>query len=237
MDTEGTGEGIGTAEDERRGQSERRQDLSPTTWGTAEVRSRVDATAWRRDLAPGSIRTSLPHFRRSVAEPDYIAFTALLNKAGEEHMLHKWWEEVPYDLEVTETQSPKDHLSKRQKRIQRQQYWEKPCESKETAPGDIGKEVCERIPWWTPKEPEKESEQWRTSEEGNPKEARTCCRQPGELPKSGVEWMQQRGEEIWPQGAYERACHASGEAWPNQVRELGTGEEGAGEERRHGNCT
>ncbi|KAJ1149463.1 hypothetical protein NDU88_002271 [Pleurodeles waltl] len=103
--------------------------------------------------------------------------------------------------------------------------------------GPPTQEVCERIPWWTPKEPEKESEQQRTSEEGNPKDARTGRRQPGELPKTGVEWMQHRGEEIWPWGAYERACHASGEAWPNQVQELGTGEEGAGEERRHGHCT
>ncbi|KAJ1114602.1 hypothetical protein NDU88_002837 [Pleurodeles waltl] len=84
----------------------------------------------------------LPHLEEDIIiGTDYIAFTALLNKAGEEHMLHKWWEEVPYDPEVTETQSPKDHLSKRKKRIQKQQYWEKPCESKETAPGDISKRL------------------------------------------------------------------------------------------------
>ncbi|KAJ1128257.1 hypothetical protein NDU88_006636 [Pleurodeles waltl] len=82
----------------------------------------------------------LPHLEEDIIiGTDYTAFTELLSKAGEEHMLQKWWEEVPYDPEVPENQSPKDHLNKRQKRIQRQQYWEKPCESKETTPGAIGK--------------------------------------------------------------------------------------------------
>ncbi|KAJ1122180.1 hypothetical protein NDU88_000684 [Pleurodeles waltl] len=40
------------------------------------------------------------------------------------------------------------------------------------------------MPWWTPKKQEKESEQRRTRDEDNPEDARTCRRQPGELPES-----------------------------------------------------
>ncbi|KAJ1117486.1 hypothetical protein NDU88_005686 [Pleurodeles waltl] len=46
------------------------------------------------------------------------------SKAGEEHMMKKWWDEVPYDTEIAETRPLKPHLSKRQKRAQRQQHWE-----------------------------------------------------------------------------------------------------------------
>ncbi|KAJ1159117.1 hypothetical protein NDU88_011787 [Pleurodeles waltl] len=60
-----------TAEDEDRRRVGKCQDLSPTTWRAAGVRSRVDLTARGGSLAPGSRRMSLPRFRRSVAKPGF----------------------------------------------------------------------------------------------------------------------------------------------------------------------
>ncbi|KAJ1092575.1 hypothetical protein NDU88_005685 [Pleurodeles waltl] len=82
----------------------------------------------------------LPHLEEDIIiGTDYAAFPLLLIKAGEEHMMKKWWEEVPYDTGIAENQPPKLRLSRQQKRIQRQQYWGKDYESNETTPGAMGK--------------------------------------------------------------------------------------------------
>ncbi|KAJ1155149.1 hypothetical protein NDU88_007884 [Pleurodeles waltl] len=67
----------------------------------------------------------LPHLEEDIIiGTDYTALPQLVSKAGEEHMMKRWWEEVPYDTEIAETRPIKPRLSKRQKRVQRQQHWE-----------------------------------------------------------------------------------------------------------------
>ncbi|KAJ1137838.1 hypothetical protein NDU88_004234 [Pleurodeles waltl] len=81
----------------------------------------------------------LPHLEEDIINgTDYAAFPRLLSKAGEEHMMKKWWEEVPYDTEIAETRPIKPPLSKRQKRAQRQQHWEENRGNTDT-PGITGK--------------------------------------------------------------------------------------------------
>ncbi|KAJ1178017.1 hypothetical protein NDU88_003267 [Pleurodeles waltl] len=81
----------------------------------------------------------LPHLEEDIIiRTDYAAFPRLLSKAGEEHMMKKWWEEVPYDTEIAETRPIKPPLSKRQKRAQRQQHWEENRGNTDTA-GITGK--------------------------------------------------------------------------------------------------
>ncbi|KAJ1119346.1 hypothetical protein NDU88_007532 [Pleurodeles waltl] len=94
---------------------------------------------WRGEDEPLKVGV-LPHLEEDIIiGTDYTAFPRLLIKAGEEHMMKKRWEEVPYDTEVAENQPPKLHLSKRQKRIQRRQYWGKDYESNKTTPGAMDK--------------------------------------------------------------------------------------------------
>ncbi|KAJ1170166.1 hypothetical protein NDU88_002047 [Pleurodeles waltl] len=83
----------------------------------------------------------LPHLEEDIIiGTDYAAFPRLLNKAREEHMMKKWWEEIPYDTEIAETRPLKPHLSKRQKRAQSQQHWEE-NQGNTDPPGITGK-VC-----------------------------------------------------------------------------------------------
>ncbi|KAJ1188366.1 hypothetical protein NDU88_005127 [Pleurodeles waltl] len=81
----------------------------------------------------------LPHLEEDIIiGTDYAAFPRLLSKAGEEHMMKKWWKEVPYDTEIAETRPIKPPLSKQQKRAQRQQNWEGNRGNTDT-PGITGK--------------------------------------------------------------------------------------------------
>ncbi|KAJ1159501.1 hypothetical protein NDU88_000008 [Pleurodeles waltl] len=82
----------------------------------------------------------LPHLEEDIITgTDYAAFSLLLTKAGQEHTLKMWWKEVPYDTREAASQHPRKHLSKRQKRIQRQQYAVKDYEVTKMDPGATGK--------------------------------------------------------------------------------------------------
>ncbi|KAJ1176042.1 hypothetical protein NDU88_001326 [Pleurodeles waltl] len=56
---------------------------------------------------------------------DYTDFFTLLTKAGQEHTLKTWWEEVPFGAGEGVSRTPKITLSKREKRVQRQHYTQK----------------------------------------------------------------------------------------------------------------
>ncbi|KAJ1172129.1 hypothetical protein NDU88_003979 [Pleurodeles waltl] len=76
----------------------------------------------------------LPHLEEDIIiGTDYTAFTQLLNKAGEEHTMRKWWDEIPQDTVMADTRSLKLYLSRRQKRNQRHLHWEENCGNKEEA--------------------------------------------------------------------------------------------------------
>ncbi|KAJ1149991.1 hypothetical protein NDU88_002789 [Pleurodeles waltl] len=94
---------------------------------------------WREETLKVGV---LPHLDEDIIiGTDYAAFPLLLTKAGQEHTLKMWWKEVPYDAGEGVSRNPRDHLSKRQKRIQRQQYAQKPNETTRLGPGVTGK-VC-----------------------------------------------------------------------------------------------
>ncbi|KAJ1178903.1 hypothetical protein NDU88_004144 [Pleurodeles waltl] len=82
----------------------------------------------------------LPHLEEDIIiGTDYAVFSLLLTKAGQEHTLRMRWKEVPYDAGEGVSCIPRDHLSKRQKRIQRQQYVQNPNKTTRVAPGIPGK--------------------------------------------------------------------------------------------------
>ncbi|KAJ1201568.1 hypothetical protein NDU88_005376 [Pleurodeles waltl] len=65
----------------------------------------------------------LPHLdEHIILGTDYEDFPSLLNKAGQEHILRTWWEEVPIGEGEEESRRPRVILSSKQKREQRQQY-------------------------------------------------------------------------------------------------------------------
>ncbi|KAJ1112129.1 hypothetical protein NDU88_000397 [Pleurodeles waltl] len=93
---------------------------------------------WRGEEEPLKVGV-LPHLAEDIIiATDYTAFLRLLSKAGEEHMMKKWWEEVPYDTEVAEPLPSKPQLSKQQKRLQKRQHWEENHGNTKT-PGVMGK--------------------------------------------------------------------------------------------------
>ncbi|KAJ1144789.1 hypothetical protein NDU88_011084 [Pleurodeles waltl] len=49
---------------------------------------------------------------------DYVGFTSLLEKAGQEHINNTWWEEAPFGASEEETRKPRIKLSRKQKREQ-----------------------------------------------------------------------------------------------------------------------
>ncbi|KAJ1200023.1 hypothetical protein NDU88_003852 [Pleurodeles waltl] len=49
---------------------------------------------------------------------DYVDFTSLLEKAGQEHVNNAWWEEAPFGVSEEETRKPRIKLSRKQKREQ-----------------------------------------------------------------------------------------------------------------------
>ncbi|KAJ1206252.1 hypothetical protein NDU88_001661 [Pleurodeles waltl] len=50
---------------------------------------------------------------------DYVDFTSLLEKAGQEHVHNTLWEEAPFGASEEETRKPRIKLSRKQKREQR----------------------------------------------------------------------------------------------------------------------
>ncbi|KAJ1163755.1 hypothetical protein NDU88_004208 [Pleurodeles waltl] len=65
----------------------------------------------------------LPHLGEDIIlGTDYEDFPSLLTKAGQEHILRTWWEEVPTGAVVEESRRPRVIPSRKQKREQRQNY-------------------------------------------------------------------------------------------------------------------
>ncbi|KAJ1106786.1 hypothetical protein NDU88_004184 [Pleurodeles waltl] len=66
----------------------------------------------------------LPHLEEDIIiGTDYADFPTLLTKAGQEHTLKSWWEDVPFEAGVGLSRDPKVPLTGREKRVQRKQYW------------------------------------------------------------------------------------------------------------------
>ncbi|KAJ1138355.1 hypothetical protein NDU88_004742 [Pleurodeles waltl] len=84
----------------------------------------------------------LPHLEEDIIiGTDYADFPTLLTKAGQEHTLKSWWEEVPFEAGVGISRDPKVSLTRRQKRVQRQQY----MQTYETQPSNgpaVASKVC-----------------------------------------------------------------------------------------------
>ncbi|KAJ1153088.1 hypothetical protein NDU88_005855 [Pleurodeles waltl] len=53
---------------------------------------------------------------------DYVNFTTLLEKAGQEHVNNAWWEEAPFKANEIEARTPQNKLSRKQKREQRREH-------------------------------------------------------------------------------------------------------------------
>ncbi|KAJ1181034.1 hypothetical protein NDU88_006245 [Pleurodeles waltl] len=53
---------------------------------------------------------------------DYVDFSSLLNKAGQEQVLKAWCEEIPFGVGEEENRKPRIKLSKKQKREEQQKY-------------------------------------------------------------------------------------------------------------------
>ncbi|KAJ1208980.1 hypothetical protein NDU88_004359 [Pleurodeles waltl] len=53
---------------------------------------------------------------------DYVNFTSLLDKAGQEQVNSAWWEEAPFGASEEENRKPRIKLSRKQKREQRREY-------------------------------------------------------------------------------------------------------------------
>ncbi|KAJ1157237.1 hypothetical protein NDU88_009952 [Pleurodeles waltl] len=53
---------------------------------------------------------------------DYVNFTSLLERAGQEQVNNAWWKEVPFGVSEEENRKPRIKLSIKQKREQRRKY-------------------------------------------------------------------------------------------------------------------
>ncbi|KAJ1135546.1 hypothetical protein NDU88_001985 [Pleurodeles waltl] len=57
-----------------------------------------------------------------ILSTDYINFTSLLEKASQEHVNNAWWDEAPFGASEIDVRTPKNKLSRKQKREQRREY-------------------------------------------------------------------------------------------------------------------
>ncbi|KAJ1162227.1 hypothetical protein NDU88_002696 [Pleurodeles waltl] len=96
--------------------------------GARPERRTITGPTWGKDRRPREANPyDPPRFKRSVAKP------------GQEHALKMWWKEVPYGAGEEASRNLREHPSKRQKRIQWQQYAKKAYEPTKMNPGATGK--------------------------------------------------------------------------------------------------
>ncbi|KAJ1162852.1 hypothetical protein NDU88_003317 [Pleurodeles waltl] len=84
----------------------------------------------------------IPHLGENlILGTDYMDFTSLLTKAGQEQILKTWWKEIPFELGKEENRKTRKTLSRKQKREQQRQY-QLVRDSRPTDPKDPPAVIC-----------------------------------------------------------------------------------------------